>query len=283
MSIYVAPLLRATPFRMRAVLGKCARIFRDRFFVFLAITLIFFMPGMVAFYALGGWPRPLEPGASPDLPRLLTAMLIGQPLYIIGLSTLIVLSMQRLDGETTNVRAALYQAFGRFFPVLGTLALLCMIVVTLAFIGGVAIGPVVALSRSSEEYSVMIGVAGGVAIVALLMIFICVFAVAVPACVTERLGAWDSMQRSRELTGGERWRVFGLLILLWLPYLLFDGGLDFASETSSIPPLGVLLARLAFALIWTPFSVTVHAVTFHELRATLEGEGVIGGHDGRIG
>src|SRR5262249_43175436 len=44
--------------------------------------------------------------------------------------------------------------------------------------------------------------------------------VTVAACVVERTGAWTSMERSRELTEGYRWKVFGFVLLLFLPNLV---------------------------------------------------------------
>src|SRR5262249_35243801 len=38
--------------------------------------------------------------------------------------------------------------------------------------------------------------------------------VALPACVVERLGPWSSLRRSRELTKGHSWKLFGLALLL---------------------------------------------------------------------
>jgi uncharacterized membrane protein len=56
---------------------------------------------------------------------------------------------------------------------------------------------------------------------ALLLIFpavivLCVYSVAFPACIVERLGPLKSMSRSAFLTRGNRWRIFGLMVLLYL-------------------------------------------------------------------
>ena len=48
------------------------------------------------------------------------------------------------------------------------------------------------------------------------LIFFCVYAVAVPACVVEGLGPIDSMSRSAFPTRGDRWRVFEILCLVYL-------------------------------------------------------------------
>jgi hypothetical protein len=47
------------------------------------------------------------------------------------------------------------------------------------------------------------------------LIVICVYLVAFPACVVEGLGPLKSMSRSAFLTKGNRWRIFGLLAVLY--------------------------------------------------------------------
>ena len=49
------------------------------------------------------------------------------------------------------------------------------------------------------------------AFIAATMIF-----VATPVCVVERLGPFKSLRRSAALTKGCRWRVFGMMIAMWL-------------------------------------------------------------------
>jgi hypothetical protein len=46
------------------------------------------------------------------------------------------------------------------------------------------------------------------------LIVLCVYYVAYPACVVERIGPIKSMRRSAFLTKGNRWRIFGILIIL---------------------------------------------------------------------
>jgi len=40
--------------------------------------------------------------------------------------------------------------------------------------------------------------------------------VATPACVVERLGPFRSMGRSRQLTKGHRWKIFGTIVLIFV-------------------------------------------------------------------
>jgi uncharacterized membrane protein len=93
--------------------------------------------------------------------------------------------------------------------------------------------------------------------------------VSVAACVVERTGAWASMRRSRELTKGHRWKVFGIVLLLILLSLL-NPLLQLVLTAAG----GETLATIGTA-IWTAigasFSSVIIAVTYYELRAAKEG------------
>jgi hypothetical protein len=47
-------------------------------------------------------------------------------------------------------------------------------------------------------------------------IVLTVFSVAAPSLVIERTGVFGSLQRSRDLTRGHRWGVFGVLVVFWV-------------------------------------------------------------------
>ncbi|MHA6769860.1 hypothetical protein [Sphingobium ummariense] len=53
------------------------------------------------------------------------------------------------------------------------------------------------------------------------VILLLMWAVAVPALVTERIGVFAAFSRSRALTKGARWRIFGLYLLLFIVMWLF--------------------------------------------------------------
>jgi hypothetical protein len=91
----------------------------------------------------------------------------------------------------------------------------------------------------------------------------------VAACVVERTGAWASMRRSRELTKGHRWKVFGIVLLL-IVLSLVNPLLQLVLTAAG----GETLATIGVA-IWTAigsaFSSVIIAVTYYELRAAKEG------------
>jgi hypothetical protein len=102
------------------------------------------------------------------------------------------------------------------------------------------------------------------------------WSVAVPALVEERGGVFGSMGRSRALTKGSRWRLFGLFlvagIILLVPPALVSGmatrlqGASFPSPTSPASLLAGALSGLAAMLF-----ATIIAAAYVELRTVKEG------------
>ena len=89
------------------------------------------------------------------------------------------------------------------------------------------------------------------------------WAVGLPALLRENLGVSEAMGRSRDLTDGNRWRILGLALLIWVPFILLMllfGGLAsaFGGETVSaslafniIINLGASAMSVFGALCWT--------------------------------
>ncbi len=102
------------------------------------------------------------------------------------------------------------------------------------------------------------------------LILVTMWAVATPACVVERLGPLRSMGRSRELTKGSRWKVFGIIILLGVVSSIIGGVLQ-----GIVPPMAGNIVGLVGIWIWNTlygtFSGIIVAVMYHELRAAKDG------------
>jgi hypothetical protein len=94
--------------------------------------------------------------------------------------------------------------------------------------------------------------------------------VAVPVCMVERIGAWQSLKRSAELTKGHRWKVFGIILLLY-------SGAGIVSQvlTGALTVVGgsmlALIATLIWNTIWSAFFAIFVVVTYYELRVAKEG------------
>lgn len=86
----------------------------------------------------------------------------------------------------------------------------------------------------------------------------CAWCVAVPSLVADRLGIFDSFGRSADLTRGNRWRIFGLGVLLWIILLVI--GMVFGSITTAVmfSTPGALQDPIAMAT--NPVNVVIQAI-----------------------
>jgi hypothetical protein len=101
------------------------------------------------------------------------------------------------------------------------------------------------------------------------LIIICMYAVALPACVIERIGPIKSMSRSALLTKGNRWRILEVIALLSLGFG-FVGLVGLLAKQAG----GPISPRLACLPIWaviTSFSSVTIAVLYARLRTASEG------------
>ncbi|HEV2079164.1 MAG TPA: hypothetical protein VGR19_04610 [Allosphingosinicella sp.] len=100
--------------------------------------------------------------------------------------------------------------------------------------------------------------------------------VSVPALIEERGGIFHSMRRSRELTKGSRGRIFLLLLLFGVIYLILAG---IASAIVEIAVDSIVIKVLFQGLVGTVTSVLVAAMLaslYFELRTVKEGATVEG-------
>jgi uncharacterized membrane protein len=106
------------------------------------------------------------------------------------------------------------------------------------------------------------------------------WSVAAPALVAERIGVIEAFGRSRYLTRGARWQVFGLELILVVAYWIFigtlgvwilgAGGLN-SMDVSDGLPIWWLVSNAILSTIATMVWSTVQAALYVELRDWKEG------------
>lgn len=109
------------------------------------------------------------------------------------------------------------------------------------------------------------------------------WSVAVPACVTERTGVVGALKRSRELTRGHRWAVFGLFIAFGILNVAIALAFSVASgtplaATSSVEAAAALtplqaVASVLGSTINAVIGATLVASIYYELRVLKDGIG----------
>ena len=102
------------------------------------------------------------------------------------------------------------------------------------------------------------------------LIYGCMIFVAQPACVVEPLGPMSALRRSRELTKGYRWPIFGLFILILIVMSVASLGAEFLVTQMAGPIIGKL-AKYVVDTVVVAFVSVLYAVTYSQLRAAKEG------------
>ncbi|MDR1966332.1 MAG: hypothetical protein LBQ36_06445 [Synergistaceae bacterium] len=114
------------------------------------------------------------------------------------------------------------------------------------------------------------------------IMLMCVWYAAIPACVVERVGPIRSLGRSRELTKGSRWQIFGVVLLLMVLGGIF-GGLAFfvanaiegaVGRAGHLPGIGEAIVmqsiRTVMLLLPSTFQAVAAPVAYYELRSVKE-------------
>ena len=166
-----------------------------------------------------------------DLSILLSAL--SQAIILYG-------AFEAMRGRRVDLMASFQHAWRRFLPVIGA-------GLFVTFLAGLA--------------SLLLIVPG--------LILLTMWFVAIPACVVEQTGPWKSLSRSAALTKGNRWKVFGMMVLLTILSAI-GGALVGALAAAAGATLGGLLALIWIALV-APFSAILVVVTYHDLRVAKEG------------
>ena len=102
------------------------------------------------------------------------------------------------------------------------------------------------------------------------LILMCMWAVAVPACVVEKLDATASLRRSYELTKGNRLPIFGLVMLVGIISSILQSLVTMTMGAV----LGTVVALIASTLVGAipqAFNAVLMPIIYFELRSAKEG------------
>src|SRR5262245_24503224 len=230
-------------FRVGSVISRAVSLLSRHFLTFFIVAVIAYLPILL----LGMLARTQATTDPTDLAQALNALAWG----VIGLVSLIVFStlgeavimhaaFQDMRQRPVRLAESLNVVLRRFLPIVGlgfVTTFLMWLGLTLLIIPG--------------------------------FILYTMWFVGLPACVVERLGPWTSLRRSRELTKGHRWKLFGLALLLIITSL---GSLLLEFELTVVAgPMVGLIGKLIWKGVWVAFASVVVAVTYQDLRVIKEG------------
>ncbi len=105
-----------------------------------------------------------------------------------------------------------------------------------------------------------------------IMLYI-LWSVAAPALVEERLGPVEALGRSRDLTRGARWTVFGLSLLILVIYWMFTGAvgivaLIWSGGTPDVTAIASLEGTLGY-LVFTTLTQTISTAVWGTILSSL--------------
>jgi len=227
----------ADGFRLGNVIDRSLAICGRRFMPLLVVMLIAQIPEWIVVTAMPDRAHEAAFGiTSFALLRALLAILVGIVANMLVSGIVMHGVIQELGGREFSMRHAVGALMGRFLPMLG-IALSVGIPSTLG--------------------SFLLLVPG--------LVWACLYFLAVPACMVERTGVLTSMSRSRSLTKGYRWRVFGMITLFTIVSLIFTAGAAVTFRNAAPT------ADFAIAAVLGIFYNVFNGVFYHQLRVAREG------------
>jgi hypothetical protein len=236
-------------FRVGHVFSRAWSVFSGNFLIFMVVTGIASLPPLLIPQPAPGTAE--NPFGNPGLTLL--ALFLAIVLGTLSQAIVLYGAFQDMRGRPVSLADCFKVGLQRFFPIVG-----------LAITVGVAV----------IFASLLLIVPG-------LMLYM-MWYVATPVCVVERLGPFRSLGRSRELTKGHRWKLFGLSLLILIPAfivagvlvgviaLLFGTGAILGLPAAFATPLGQVI-NLIWSAAWGAFYAVIVVVTYHDLRVAREG------------
>lgn len=228
-------------FRVGDVLGKGFSIWFRNLPAFLVLSIVLYSP-ILAYTAA-------VLGSDFDADKLLrwsiVVGLLGIPLRFLVTAAVLYGTIQQLRGQHAGIGESIGVGLKRLLPVLAV---------------GILAGLIVVL--------------GVVLLVVGAFIFYCMFYVAVPAAVAERPGIGGALARSRELTAGYRWHIFGIIVILWVLGFVINKLLGnlVTGDAASLADIQIFVwVSVGIDIVFSALGATITGVVYHDLRVAKEG------------
>ena len=223
------------------VLNRTFSVLTRNFLTFFTVTAVASLPSVLLSQS-----SKFSATASPEeilsgLGLLFLGIFLALILYTLSQAVVLYGAFQDMRGHPVSLTESLQVGLRRFFPIIGV-AICMAFVLIFAFLLFIVPG----------------------------LILMTAWFVATPACVVERLGPIRSMGRSRQLTKGHRWKIFGLMLLLFLISGIISPTLAVALSAMGGETL-VMIGNLIWSGIWGAFYAIAAVVAYHDLRAAKEG------------
>ncbi len=227
-----------TDFNIGGILSRGVEVLGRNLATFGTLSVLFmllpFVSGQMMGFGFG-----IESGVSTI--AIAALVLLWILLYFLLFATLTHGTICDLRGTPARIRESLSWGLGLLFPVIG---------ITILATIGAGLGAMFLLVPG--------------------LILMTMWWVAVPAAVIERTGVINSLRRSAELTRGYRWKVFGVIIVIYIGQLVLDVLTHFILAAA---PIFSLVVSFLITVAFTAYFAVVTAVCYHDLRVLKDGVG----------
>jgi len=260
-------------FRVGRVINQSASVLARNFPALFLIGAIAYLPIQLFATWFTGLTQggTLPPGVTPAFIGLAAFAFLLVVILFSMFSQAVILhaAFQNMRHQPVNISESLKVGLRRFLFLLLLAIVIGLVMLLIMFALGLVAGAVAAFSGNTAftVAATIIAVALGFAI--FLMLYTMWF-VSVAACVVERKGPFGAMGRSQALTKGHRWRILGLMLLLFITSFIISllVGLILSPVGSIIV---TFLGNLTWNAIWGAYFATAVAVSYHDLRVAKEG------------
>lgn len=254
----IGPTHFQRPFTIGAVLSATITTFFNRFFHFVPLALLCYLPTMLYYYITQGGSEETDLDSSVALVTVDSVLAFLVPMICTSIFASIATYevVMEASGRRPSLGEALAAALPRIIPVI----------------------------LASLLYTLLVGL-GFVALIIPGLILMSMFWTVVPIVVMEGLGPASALTRSADLTKGFRWRVLGLFLVIILIWSVFQFGVNAAitvamTETGSFTLLIVIsifnqvlygvVNALAVAFSYVHLKVAKEGADVHELARVFE-------------
>jgi hypothetical protein len=224
-----------TQFGVGTVLSQALSVFLANLVPFCVLALIVMLPWLL--YSLAATGDPTAGFSASGLLAIVIQMILGQLMA----ASIAYGSFQYLRGQPVTMGDALSRGLSLILPVIGV-AILCGLIIGIGMILLVVPG-----------------------VIAAVMLW-----VAIPVAVVERPGVVDSLKRSADLTKGNRWNVFGVVLIIgiigWVVGFIL-GFILLSAAGFTVYSVAIWISQAIFGA----FNATAAAVGYYSLRSAKEG------------
>jgi hypothetical protein len=284
-----APLLR--PLGVGDVLDRTFTVYRSKPLVFMGLAAIWYLVLFLVFIVLAvaifaGALAAFARQATNPSPEQIASAAVGIIGFVIVVVIVAILAFSAQSASLVHAASRRYlakdvaigESFRAGLSASGRL-FLAGVLVFLAILGVWAVLLILA-ALTNQGLAFVLAVPAAIVATAYLG---CSWLVAPVVVVVEKMGPIAALGRAWRLSGGHRWRIFGIQVLLFILNLvlslliggLFGGFAAFGGQSGTPGQLGVTsvvqtLVNLASTIVWAPVEWIAFTVLYYDLRVRKE-------------